>query len=1420
MLVERTVSRWREGRWVSQGEKLSDFRSASGYVLLGEPGCGKSKAFELEEGLDENGLGVPARHFIGRSLSAHPEWRHGTLLIDGLDQVRAQGGDPHEPLDALVRRLEQLGKPTFRLSCRDESWLGRNDFGELSSVVAGDDLHLLRLDPLTRQDARRILAAAEIPDPEGFMWKALDSGLEVFLQNPLLLDILVEAENSGSWPDGQLAAFERACEELAKETSRKHLDARDGNPFASDEVVLAAGRLCAIQLLTGTFGWSRRGLGDDDCPALSEAGEDQPLLKFALDTKLFVGSAETGRRPRHRGTAEFLAAKYLDHAIRERQVPATRVLAWMQGIDGIVMPDLRGTSVWLAARNPDSRRPLIESDPVGVAFQGDARRFNREDTALLLSGLERQLKHQWEWASSASLGALMAGPARDMLWDMLRAPDRSDARQSLVELLLRGLAATPLSGSRLRGVGLSRTVPKAREILPAVVRDISWRSTVRHWALVALIHLVGEEADGPSILLGLLREIDEGRLQEDDRGELRGELLTCLYPRHIAAEQVWDCAVRMWRVDGRTRDDPPVSPIPRDKAKAFWTEHLVDESAPEDVRTLLHTLVARAEELIPLLAQNDVELVVLRLLARGLELFGEEMKVAELYEWFELVEAHHERIALVPAHCGSVVLRSRHAREQRKIYGWLRDHRDIQRELVLEGLKRQASIPHKRFLDRRIGVKFLGNEAPAGFRRWCLARGVDLAATAPASARLLAIWAVKEREEWGPPLEDDEVAAAVRGTPLLQEWHEKRVDLGAEDAAIGEQRRESPRCREVREQRKAYLASIWNELDAIEADQVGSTLLHELGRVYLDGLGQGGPDQAREELKRQLASGRTSDQGLLEAVIRGLRRLVGRTDLPVLDQIVRLHEQGLTSLSALPFLAGLAEDELSGADPLQRFDEEALRRALGFYLLSRLPTRRHPIPRLFSYSEDGRPRWFLQALETHPQTVADAFAAVHSARVRAKDLPDQHLYDMPTKAEYELVAPLAVPRMFSPFPSSCTEPQVEALRQVLWAALKYMSRDELGRLVRGRLRRRGMDVAQQAHWLGAGLFVEPEVCFPRLFDFVSEGRKTRRIRHLVDLLVQDREPLPDQDWPTADLLALIKVVGRELRSPWDDRHDSSAQFMASRSSATDLKVDPLMNTWVQTLAGRVDEEAIAALSDIADDPTLKYWRGMLRRARDKQAAKLRTSAYEAPTVRQIRIALRGGPPVSAADLCALVSDKLASLAKRIRDGNTDAWQQYWHTDPDDPKGRLVIKPKSEDPCRDALLSDLQLLLEPREVDAQPEGHHAEDNRSDIIAVHGVHAVVVEVKKTDSEELWSAVEEQLITKYARDPRSGGYGIYLVLWFDADHLKRAPPGGTRPESPDELRDRLIGLLPREHRRTITVLVIDVSAPAGRSARDAMS
>ena len=80
-----------------------------------------------------------------------------------------------------------------------------------------------------------------------------------------------------------------------------------------------------------------------------------------------------------------------------------------------------------------------------------------------------------------------------------------------------------------------------------------------------------------------------------------------------------------------------------------------------------------------------------------------------------------------------------------------------------------------------------------------------------------------------------------------------------------------------------------------------------------------------------------------------------------------------------------------------------------------------------------------------------------------------------------------------------------------------------------------------------------------------------------------------------------------------------------------------------------------------------------------------------------------------------------------------------------------LEPKHEDRCRDALLSHLRDHL-PAAVDAQPEGQYAHDNRSDIRVSYGAEFnVPVEIKKDRHHRLWSALHDQLIARYASDPR---------------------------------------------------------------------
>ena len=86
---------------------------------------------------------------------------------------------------------------------------------------------------------------------------------------------------------------------------------------------------------------------------------------------------------------------------------------------------------------------------------------------------------------------------------------------------------------------------------------------------------------------------------------------------------------------------------------------------------------------------------------------------------------------------------------------------------------------------------------------------------------------------------------------------------------------------------------------------------------------------------------------------------------------------------------------------------------------------------------------------------------------------------------------------------------------------------------------------------------------------------------------------------------------------------------------------------------------------------------------------------------------------------------------------------------------------------------------------------------------------VEIKKSDHRNLWSAIRNQLIKKYTRDPGAGGHGIYVVFWFGKEHCQ-SPESGTRPGSAAELEERLRDTLSPEETRKIRICVIDVAEP----------
>ena len=261
LIVPRTCTEIRNANTIvdvgrtkaNPGRSLESYRAIPAYVLLGDPGAGKTTAFTSEcAALGDAACYVTARDFLTFSPDDHPEWRGKTLLIDGLDERRAGSPDKLTPFDRIRSHLDKLGKPRFRLSCRTADWLGENDRRHLAAVTRQNfEPNVLRLDPLTDSDARKILEArTDIPDASTFIAAAKERGVDALLKNPQSLRLLADVVASGdAWPESRLKTFEQACRHLAAE----HNQGRRYVAQAPDVncTLDAAGRMCAILLLAG-----------------------------------------------------------------------------------------------------------------------------------------------------------------------------------------------------------------------------------------------------------------------------------------------------------------------------------------------------------------------------------------------------------------------------------------------------------------------------------------------------------------------------------------------------------------------------------------------------------------------------------------------------------------------------------------------------------------------------------------------------------------------------------------------------------------------------------------------------------------------------------------------------------------------------------------------------------------------------------------------------------------------------------------------------------------------------------------------------------------------------------------------------------------------------------------------------------------
>ncbi len=1350
-MVQRTCTCRSEKQEIRGSFPLESFRDQTAYVLLGDPGAGKTESFK-KEAEESGGKYVKARDFSIFALGTKN--KSVTLFIDGLDEMPAVDGDRRHPLDRIREDLLRLGHPRFRLSCREADWLGSSGREALMQVSPDGEVIALHLDPLSIQDIAIILQHKHaVSDPQEFMRKAQEHRLNELLRNPQTLNLLVEAVGGNVWPQSRKEIYEMACRRLVRETNPEHRQAKREEVLPTEKLLEAAGYLSAIQLLSGIAGFALdQEKADKQYFCWRELTDYGNFLLAALKTNLFQADGEQRRVPVHRSVAEFLGARYIAARVEHHGLPLGRLLALMTGEDGGVVADLRGLVAWLSVHYLSGRHLLIGRDPLGLVLYGDVRNFTPEEKNFVFAALKNEAqRYPWfrsgDW-SSLPFGALGTLDMVPTFRQILSGSSRDEADQALVDCVIDAIR----HGERLTELA---------DLLNEIARDASYQPRIRVAATLALIHVLPDNHSG---LLKLAGDIRQG-IVEDRDDEILGGFLKELYLKTILPAQVFDYL-----------HTPKQSSL-IGTYFMFWIHYLPEVSPVEELPQLLDKLVQKKPSMGGIWEDNQLNRMAGNLLTHALNHCGDRIDNRRLHDWLGagLDEYGHPRLD------GKYV---------QQISAWFAVRPERFKSVIELGISLCSNPEDIWMCMSRCEMRLYGSPPPQDIEMWYLEK---VKAAAEKQQRELAryfftkvihlkIQQGGQRELTLPALEflESWTGAYPILKPCLDDYTYDELDGWRQKHALMDRAKKT----EHQDNKKNLVKFYRQHIAAIREGSAYPQIFYDLARAHQGLIFETSGENPHERLKNFL----DGDQELIEAAYTGLRETLNRHDLPTVSEVVDLHIKGKMHFILLACAVGM--EELYKSDDLNamRLSDRVLSILIAFR---------------FTYSVGNDPSWFDALLLKHPKLVAEVLISYALPTLRSGKEYVSGLYQLACNDAYCETARNALPELLEGFPLRVRKSQLSnALDPLLKGALRYLDRKLLASLIARKLTLKSMDAAQRVYWLGCALLIAPSTYEAKMIKYLGKSKVRRaylaKFLHnsYAERILPERALLPE-----STLVHLIELLAPDC-SP---EHPTGAHWVSPAMNTAEM-----LRSFINNMGSSPNRVASDELEHLLALPNLKLWYNHLRGALHTQRIARRKASFHRVSVENVDRTLSNLQPANAADLAAVAFDHLRDIARNIRDGSTNDYRQFWSYNEQNIK---LAKPKPENDCRDALLSDLQIRLGCIGIDAQREGNYADNKRADIrVSFSGTKRfnVPIEIKKDNNPDLWIAIHKQLIAKYVRDPDTDGHGIYLVFWFGGENLPPPLDGSRKPRNAQELEDRIRLTLSPEERHRILVCVIDCALP----------
>lgn len=993
---------------------LSETRALTSYVLLSDPGLGKSEAFKHEADVG-GGLLVSAGDFLALD---YPELKDSAtpVFIDGLDETRAGTVDGRVPLDNIRRKLKQLGCRRFRLSCRATDWLGNPDASKLQSLLpAGEQVQVFTLQPLTLTDVAEILPANHgVSDPQAFITSAEQHGLTDLLFNPQTLGMLATAVGPGNtWPETRLAVYQMACDRLVQEHNEEHIAATRKTAPDEGRLQRAAGYLCAIQLIADLAGFTHSQNPPERVIRLNTVPNPEGLpLDEALASRLFKSVGRDLFAPVHRTVAEFLTARCLTDRLQEK-LTLRRVLALICGSDGGIVSSMRGLSGWLASMSAAARGTFTRLDSLGVLLYGDARNFSVAEKSALMGRLGGDIavsaSFRWYERGGQPFAALVTPEMLPVVNLWVADADRTENHQLVVLALLEGLRhALPDAG--------------ATHLLLSMVRDASRWPAVRGRALKIYLDRVGVN---DLSLRALLDDIGSGLVLDSD-DELLGALLKAMYPRALSSA-----------------DLPAFLHSPKRATligsyTMFWRRNLNQLDAAE-ARALLDAFAARTE-----LHKGDrlreYAKAVGGLLTRVLKHGADQVLNERLLNWLD-------------AACGKHAESLLENDDKPVVQQWLQSRPQRYFSLLDLALARYVGKENRMWSAK---ARLHGAKAPANEATWWLAKAQATADEVQANEYFVqALNAIPNEPE--PGLEEILIAceslAAFRGwqeslagrlTSSFEHWQWKL------DEATNRQERE----RESAERRDSYRARLADfALPLVPLD-----ILNSVAKLYEHEHYEISGDTPHERLTSLFAG----DEELVQAALAALRNTIERKDLPsAKETLAAIAEDKVMVLNA-PALISLELAYLQDHAFLDSLSDARLVAALVAHL---------------AHSVEDHDTWVAAAVASRPRCMADALTFYFTAAMQWETRSPHATHLFREQAYAEVTRACLLP-LLAQFPLRARPNLRSALTDMLHSALKLPVRNQLLPLILIRVQAPKVDGPQRACWLAAGLLLNPDHYLP------------------------------------------------------------------------------------------------------------------------------------------------------------------------------------------------------------------------------------------------------------------------------------------------------------------------------------------------------